>query len=87
MKISGMWLPDEFGQLVPMSLDSETGEAKRLASCPEDQRGNSGLRPALSKLQALLERIGLLGRRTQALGVSGRSTAQRTRRERQHSEG
>ena len=85
MKISGMWLPNDFGQLVPMRLDSETGEAVPLASFPEDRQGSSVLLRALLTLQAALEQIGLRARKAQVLGASAASTELHTKRERPRS--
>ena len=54
--ISGMWLPDENGKFVCMTMDSETGEAKPFSKSRAVQLRSSILHRLKSKLLALLGR-------------------------------
>ena len=54
--ISGMWLPDESGELVSMTMDSETGEAKPFSKSRVVQLRSSILHRLKSKFLALLGR-------------------------------
>ena len=54
--IAGMWLPDKNGKLVPMTMYSETGEAKPFSKSRAVQLRSSILHRLKSKLLALLGR-------------------------------
>ena len=54
--ISGIWLPEQNGDLVPMTMDSETGEAKPFLKSRAVQLRSSILHRLKSKFLALLGR-------------------------------